>query len=105
MPRRLVVKGEAIAVVPMAVEAGREADPLWPACYAHAGLGGLPCSCRGERGHAARRNTRRRSFPIGGPHRIAGGGVLEVGQNLFLMLLLVVQAQLNRRGASRWQVL
>ena len=31
MPRCLVIKGEAIAVVPLAVEAGREADPLLPA--------------------------------------------------------------------------
>src|SRR5262249_47152674 len=59
MPRCFVVKSEAVAVVPLAVEAFREGNPV-------------------RRAHRCR-NGLARSFPVGRPERVGGEGVLDIG--------------------------
>ena len=80
MARALVVEGKPVAVVPHFHDAAVEGDEFQRRGFAH------------HRGHERR---------IGGVRRILREGVQDVGQQQFLMLLLVIEPQLDQRHDLR----
>lgn len=75
MARPLIVEGEAAARMPDLDDAARKVDPVH------------------GRNRACGRRRRRCVDRVG---RVGGEGVLDVGQHQFLVLLLVMQAELDQ---------